>query len=219
MNIFITSDTHGDLTNVLEMYDVITSENTPEGVPHFDNFDCLIHCGDYKKDAYELSKKLGLDVYCAFGNCDGCWSPDFDIVDTDAGSIVVTHGHMEDINNTHEHLYELAEDQGCNCICYGHSHIPVFDEENGYMVINPGSPSRPLDGTDGSCAVLTADENGYRGVLVYYSDVKAALAEESKVRHEEAAEKAEESPAPSQSKKKKNYGGFLRKIFNYSDGQ
>ena len=87
------------------------------------------------------------------------------------------------------------------------------------MVINPGSPSRPLDGTDGSCAVLTADENGYRGELVYYSDVKAALAEESKVRHEEAAEKAEESPAPSQSKKKKNFGGFLRKIFNYSDGQ
>lgn len=219
MNIFITSDTHGDLTNVLEMYDVITSENTPEGVPHFDSFDCLIHCGDYKKDAYELSKKLGLDVYCAFGNCDGHWSPDFDIVDTDAGSIVVTHGHMEDINNTHEHLYELAEDQGCNCICYGHSHIPVFDEENGYMVINPGSPSRPLDGTDGSCAVLTADENGYRGELVYYSDVKAALAEESKVRHEEAAEKVEESPAPSQSKKKKNFGGFLRRIFNYSDGQ
>ena len=62
MNIFITSDTHGDLTNVLEMYDVITSENTPESIPHFDSFDCLIHCGDYKKDAYELSKKLGLDV-------------------------------------------------------------------------------------------------------------------------------------------------------------
>ena len=235
MNIFITSDTHGDLTHVLEMYDAITSESTPEGIPHYDSFDCLIHCGDYSKDAFELSNRLGLEVYSAFGNCDDHWSPDFDILDTEAGSIVVTHGHMEDINNTHEHLYELADDQGCNCICYGHSHIPVFDKENGYLVINPGSPTKPLDGTEGSCAVLTADENGYHGGIVYYTDVEAALAKQNKTEVEVPAEEPAETgdkpemldnnsenetaQASPKLKKKSSLGGFLRRIFNYSDGQ
>lgn len=258
MNIFITGDTHGDLSNVLEMYHALTSEKELPGIPHVDSFNCLIHTGDYKKDAFELGKRLGLEVYSAFGNCDDYWSPDFDVLDTDAGSIVVTHGHIEDVNSTHDRLYELAEDQGCNVIVYGHTHIPVFTEENGYIVINPGSPSRPLDGTLGSCAILTADENGYKGEIVYYSDVKAAIygepAEDAAA--EDTAAPAEEEPAPKEPaeadeapeepaeapaeeeqpqapeeptpapaapaekpKKKSGFGGFLRKIFNYSDGQ
>ena len=263
MNIFITGDTHGDLSRVLEMYDAITND-TPNGIPHVDKFDYLIHCGDYKKDGFELGKKLGLPVITVFGNCDDVWEPDFDIIDTDAGSIVATHGHIEDINNTHEHLYELAEDQGCNCICYGHSHIAVYGEENGYLVINPGSLTKPLDGTLGSVAILKADSNGYAGNLVWYEDLLKAkeAAKEAEVEAEEAAAEPEpveapaeepaepepveepaeepapvEEPAPAEEpaekptepapapaekpakKKSGGLGGFLRKIFNYSDGQ
>ena len=263
MNIFITGDTHGDLSRVLEMYDAITND-TPNGIPHVDKFDYLIHCGDYKKDGFELGKKLGLPVITVFGNCDDVWEPDFDIIDTDAGSIVATHGHIEDINNTHEHLYELAEDQGCNCICYGHSHIAVYGEENGYLVINPGSLTKPLDGTLGSVAILKADSSGYAGNLVWYEDLLKAkeAAKEAEVEAEEAAAEPEpveapaeepaepepveepaeepapvEEPAPAEEPAKKptepapapaeksvkkksgGLGGFLRKIFNYSDGQ
>ena len=226
MNIFITSDTHGDLSRAIEMFDAVTSSTELAGIPHVDHFDCIIHCGDYKKDAFALSKALGLEVYCAYGNCDDVWSPDFDILDTDAGSIVVTHGHIEDVNNTHEHLYELACDQGCNAICYGHTHIPVYTEENGYLVINPGSPSKPLDGTEGSCAILTADENGYSGQLIYYADVLKALdddaapADADETQSGKADPESVESPdTGKKNKKKKSVGGFLRKIFNYSDGQ
>lgn len=235
MNILITGDTHGDLSHILAMYDAMTSDDTLEGIPHVDNFDCLIHTGDYKKDAFELGKKLGLEVYSAFGNCDDYWEPDFDILDTDAGSIVITHGHIEDVNNTHTKLYELAQDQGCNCICYGHTHIPCYEEENGYLVINPGSPTKPLDGTKGSCAVLTADEDGYHGQIVYYEDVEAAVsaaaeteapAEAEAAPAEAPAEAKDEAAAPAEAifkkpapKKSTGFGGFLRKIFNYSDGQ
>ncbi len=261
MNIFITGDTHGDLSKAIEMYEALT-QNTPAGIPHVDKFDYLIHCGDYKKDGYELGKILGLPVVTVYGNCDDVWDPDFDIIDTDAGSIVATHGHVEDINNTHEHLYELAEDQGCNCICYGHSHIAVYGEENGYLVINPGSLTKPLDGTMGSVAILKADENGYAGNLIWYSDLLAAkkaaepaveepaeeaepeepaeeaepeepaaekpveepepAAEEPEPEEPEPEEPAHEEPkpAPAPAKKKSGgLGGFLRKIFNYSDGQ
>ena len=216
MKIFITGDTHHDLTEIIEMYDAITSPDTPEGIPHVDHFDYLIHCGDYKKDAFDLSKKLGLPAVCVFGNCDDVWEPDFDILDTPAGSIAVTHGHVEDVNNTHDGLYALAEDQGCNCVCYGHTHIPVCGEENGYLIINPGSPSRPLDGTKGSCAVLTADESGYKGELVYDQTLLDAREAGKTDAPEDNDSGEKERPAP---KKTGGFGGFLRKIFNYSDGQ
>lgn len=252
MNIFITGDTHGDLNRVIEMYDAITRD-TPEGIPHVDKFDYLIHCGDYKKDGFELGNELGLPVITVYGNCDDVWDPDFDIIDTDAGSIVATHGHVEDINNTHDHLYELAEDQGCNCICYGHSHIATYGEENGYLVINPGSLTKPLDGTMGSVAILKADKDGYSGNLVWYEDLvkakkaradakAAAEAEAAKQAEAEAAKQAEveeakqaeaeeapaepapapaePEPAPAPKKKESDgLGGFLRKLFNWSDGQ
>ena len=295
MNIFITGDTHGDLSRVIEMYDAITRD-TPEGIPHVDKFDYLIHCGDYKKDGFELGNELGLPVITVYGNCDDVWDPDFDIIDTDAGSIVATHGHVEDINNTHDHLYELAEDQGCNCICYGHSHIATYGEENGYLVINPGSLTKPLDGTMGSVAILKADKDGYSGNLVWYEDLvkaKKARADAKAAAEAEAAKQAEaeetpaepepapveepepapepkeepepapteepepapveekpaeepapapkeepapepdtapeepapapkEEPAPAPAPKKKEsdgFGGFLRKLFNWSDGQ
>ena len=238
MKIFVTGDTHSDLSEVMEMYNAITSERAFEGIPHVDRFDYLIHCGDYRKDASELSRRLGLPAVCVYGNCDDVWEADFDILDTPAGSIVVTHGHVEDVNNTHDGLYALAEDQGCNCICYGHTHIPVYGEENGYLVINPGSPAKPLDGTKGSCAILTADENGYSGEIVYYQALldgrKAAKSADSddgpksddsndspKSDDSENGPKSDDSkpaakPAP---KKSGSFGGFLRKIFNYSDGQ
>ena len=228
MNIFITGDTHGDLSRAIEMYDAITAENTLKGVPHVDKFDYLIHCGDYKKDGFDLGQALGLPVIAVYGNCDDVWDPDFDILDTDAGSIVVTHGHVEDINTTHDHLYELAEDQGCNCICYGHSHIAEYEEENGYLLINPGSLTKPLDGTEGSVAILRADENGYAGNLIWYSDVikaeqaareeEPSSAEEPTPQTEEPAPAEKSAPAPAK-KKSSGLGGFLRKIFNYSDGQ
>lgn len=192
MNIFVTSDTHHSLSRVLEMYAQITSANTPEGVPHVDRFDYIIHCGDYKADALELSSRLRIPAVCVYGNCDGVWDRDFDVLETEAGRILVTHGHIEGVNYSHDELYELAEEQGCGMICYGHTHIPVCRKENGYLVLNPGSPSRPLDGTKGSCAVITADESGFSAKLVYYGGMK---------------------------KKTQGSGGFLRKIFNYSDGQ
>lgn len=227
MNIFITSDTHGDLSQIISMYNVITSDKVLEGIPHVDRFDCLIHCGDYKRDALELREKLGLELYSVFGNCDRHREQDFEILDTPAGSILITHGHMEDVRNTHDHLYELAMDQGCNCICYGHTHMAAYGDENGYLVINPGSPTRPRDGSLGSCAILTADENGYSGQLIYFDDVVKAIviSKEKEERSEaESAPEQEQKPEPEKpadkpAKKKSSTGGFLRRIFNYSDGQ
>ena len=38
---------------------------------------------------------------------------------------------------------------------FGHIHRPVFEEQDGVWIVNPGSPSRPRDGSRAGFAVLT----------------------------------------------------------------
>ena len=212
MNIFVTSDTHGRLERTVRIYRALTGEEkTMAGVPKFDGFDLIIHCGDYKSDAFKLKEMLGIDTAAVFGNCDhadgrGRYGHDIEKIPTPAGTIMVTHGDLEGVREGHTDLLYLAEQEECSLVCYGHTHIPVFESEDGIMIVNPGSPTRPLDGTlSGSCAVITANENGFDGEIIYYDDL-----------FEDEPEKSGGSEEGSGSSKT---GGFLRKIFNYSDGQ
>lgn len=186
MRLFIVSDTHGKLDRTKEMYDRIRS-----GV----RFDLLIHCGDYQKDAEALSRLLQLPVVSVPGNCDGCLTQAFETVDLPSGRLLVTHGHMENVRESHEGLVRLAEETGCNAICFGHTHIAEILSIDGIDIVNPGSLTRPLDGSGGTCAAAVSSEQGFTAELFYYND------------------------AHPQQKKKKPSGGFLRSIMNYSDGQ
>ena len=190
MNIFVTSDTHGYLARAVEMYEMITGERKesflPEGqelgklksgIPHIEKFDLMVHAGDLKPDAFKLKQELGLETHAVFGNCDGVMERltaghDFDTFMTPAGKALVTHGDLEDINTDLDRLLYLADQEGCNIAFFGHSHVPVFKEIDGITVVNPGSPTKPLDGTRlGSVAYVKADENGYTGEIVYYEDL------------------------------------------------
>jgi|GEM_PF-38684 len=239
MKIFVTSDTHRNLDRVLRIYDLITGD-TPEGVTHVDSFDLMIHCGDLKPDARKLGKRLGLETVCVYGNCDHAadrayGGHDIEKVPTPAGTILVTHGDLELVNSGHTNLLYLAEQEGCNCVCYGHTHLPVFDSEDGIFVVNPGSPSRPLDGTAyGSCAILNAEENGYSGEILYYEDLfgdedcegyadggsgRSGGADGGSGRSGGADKSSGSKDGSAKKNGKSGVGGFLRKIFNYSDGQ
>ncbi len=223
MNIFVISDTHGQIDRAVEMY-----ERFSAGVI----IDAVIHCGDYKRDADLLARKLHQKVVSVRGNCDGALEREFQTLDTPAGRILVTHGHTENVGWGPDRLALLAESEGCACACYGHTHVPLVrrlparaagqdsegrgdhsalpsspvrssqpgnsgapGEPGELLLINPGSLTRPRDGTDGSCALLIAAEKGFTASIIYYGN----------------------GPAPAQ--KKKARGGRLRSILNYSDGQ
>ncbi len=160
MNILVLSDTHGDLSRATEMYERLTA-----GII----IDCIIHCGDYGADAEKLAVKLHQDVYYVRGNCDGARRREFRTLDTPAGKILLTHGHTENVNYGTDRLVRLAESQGCKAACYGHTHIPeVTRSPEGMLVVNPGSLTKPLDGTQGSCALIVATEKNLTASLIYY---------------------------------------------------
>ncbi|MGN0658894.1 MAG: metallophosphoesterase family protein [Emergencia sp.] len=193
MKILLISDTHGDLSRVRTVLDTVR------------DIDLIAHCGDLQHDAWELEDTSGIPVVSVKGNCDGARKPDRQIIDTPAGKILITHGHLEGAGYDYNKLLYLGEEQGCIAVCFGHTHAAMCEDFAGIWLINPGSLPRPRDGSGGTCAVLRCEEDDFHASIVHYDRI--------------AARNPSGPPSPSQkqSPKKKVRGGFLRDMLNYSD--
>lgn len=179
MKIFVTGDTHRKLDKVYKVFERL------KGV------DMILHTGDYEGDAKVLEETLNIPVIGVKGNCDGSMSSsDYRIVESDYGNILLTHGHMQSVDYSYDRLLYLAEENDCVAAVCGHTHVPCCEQYDGIYVINPGSLTRPRDGSSGSYAVITATESTFAASIVYYNDTF---------------------------EKKAAKGGFVKNILNYSD--
>ncbi len=182
MKIFVISDTHGDLRKVFQIYEKLN------------HIDLILHCGDYKKDALTLKDALGVPVIGVRGNCDGASAADREIVETPAGRILLTHGHLDGAGHNPLALKYAAEEAQCIAVCFGHTHVPVCEKDDGIYLINPGSLPRPRDGSCGSYAIIHSNEKEFYANIVYYETVCGAKTNRGRTQ-----------------------GGFLRGLLNYSD--
>lgn len=182
MKILLLSDTHGDLQKAFQVYEKLT------------DIDLLLHCGDYQRDARTLEKSLKIPVISVKGNCDGADTPDRRVVETPAGRLLLTHGHLDGAGYNPLRLKYLAEENQCIAVCFGHTHIPLCEKTDDVYLINPGSLPRPRDGSNGSYAVIHSTEQNFYANIVYYDTVFGG-------KHG----------------KDKPQSGFLRGLLNYSD--
>ena len=159
MNIFVLSDTHGNIGKAIEMYERLSA-----GI----NFDLIIHCGDFKMDALRLGELLKVEVVSVRGNCDGARTRDIALVEAPSTRIAVTHGHMEDVKLSKLNLKYLAQEKKCSIVCYGHTHRPENEVVDGVRLFNPGSISLPRDGTQGSVGIIVSDNKHTACSVVYY---------------------------------------------------
>lgn len=160
MNILVLSDTHGELGRALEMYKRISTLIC--------KIDRIIHCGDFIKDAHELEAQTGTPVSCAPGNCDGCNKENFEIIDTPAGKIMITHGHMENVKFSLMNLKYLAMQYKCVAVCFGHTHVPVNEVSSSIRFINPGSLTNPRGGSKSSCALIISEDQKLAATIIEY---------------------------------------------------
>jgi len=132
MKILVVSDTHG--RNDV-MWDVIKKEEP---------FDMFIHCGDLETEEWELRDRIDCAMFMVPGNNDyfSMLSPlvAFDIADHRA---VLTHGHRYHIHSGLSSLYYLARENQADIVFFGHVHVPVYEEKDGVIFINPGSLTYP----------------------------------------------------------------------------
>ena len=177
MKYLVISDTHGVMGRV---YEVIRNEKDLDGI---------IHLGDLKKDSLELEKRLEIPVYGVMGNCDGAinHSEASKVIETDAGKILLTHGHLDGVNFDITNLMYRALENQCIAAFFGHTHIQYLEDTGEVILMNPGSLTKPRDGSNGSYAIAEIiDGNLTCRIVNYKKNVKAK-------------------------------GGYIKGLINYSD--
>ncbi len=147
-HILLISDTHGKT----EKLEKILSDVT---------FDAVLHMGDIGRQEDEIQKLVfpkPIDI--VRGNCD-LFSDSTDKLVTSFEKVTVfaTHGHIYGVNYGLDRLVYAASEVGASVAIYGHTHVPLVTYENGILIVNPGSLSRPLQiGGRPTYAILTIDE-------------------------------------------------------------
>lgn len=180
MKILVIGDTHGKLNKVRDIY------------PKLKNIDLIAHTGDHLRDARALGREFNIDVVAVKGNCDGSFSgEDFEIIETEYGKILLTHGHMQNVKMQLSTLMYKAMENQCRAVLFGHTHQALIEEANGIRLINPGSLTQPRDGSSGSYAIVRTSADSLDASIVYYSTIMG--------------------------KEKKPQAGYIRSLLNYSD--
>ncbi len=138
-HILIVSDSHG------------RNDNLHTIVKRFPHLDMMLHLGDSQCPNSELEHIAGCPVEIVRGNCDwNSQNPALRVFDIDGLRIFMTHGHNYSVNYSLIRLVQAAREQQASIAMFGHTHIPIIDEQSGDVtVINPGSITLPRQ--EGHC--------------------------------------------------------------------
>ncbi len=147
MKILVMSDTHGHKANI------------EKALQKYPDIDCIIHLGDYARDAEHLKKLTDKEVYSLKGNCDVSSDAKQELVLTvDGKKILALHGHQQCVKTSLLPLGLYAIQKGADLVLFGHTHIPVEEPYADVILYNPGSLGEPR-GRKPSVGII-AIENG-----------------------------------------------------------
>ena len=132
MRILVISDSHGrndDIEGVLKQVGDI---------------DMMIHCGDVERGDSYIREIADCPVVMVAGNNDYYLDlPSEEEVRIGDYKVLVTHGHGYYVNSGVDYLREHALEYGYDVVMYGHTHVPLLEQVEGVIVLNPGSLSYP----------------------------------------------------------------------------
>ena len=157
MRIAVVSDTHiGQRLSVFPR----------SFVERLDEFDGVIHCGDYTNmDALDFFRGLKL-FYGVHGNMDDTEVkqalPETLIIELEGVKIGVIHGWGPPFGLELKVLRKISEtypNEKLDIVLFGHTHTPLDQTIKGIRVINPGALSGNIFSKKGSWGILTI-ENG-----------------------------------------------------------
>jgi len=143
----VVSDSHGDCGHLEQALMKLEAGG---------KIDALIHCGDGGHDAKYLTGNI-LQTVIVRGNCDG-WSSPFQeemLLNIGKAKFLVTHGHRYGVKRDLSILAEAAASKGAQVACFGHTHVPYCQWQNGVLLVNPGACVYA-----GRCAPIIVDDRG-----------------------------------------------------------
>lgn len=149
MKVLVVSDSHGK-------HDLLRKAIGQEAP-----IDLLIHAGDIEGDPDKiLGPKREYEIRAVAGNMD--WGDKLEpelVFDMAGHKVFLTHGHRYGVSYTLANLRETAAEYECDVAIYGHTHMPAMDEQNGILLLNPGSVAKPRQaGLDKTYAVIDIND-------------------------------------------------------------
>lgn len=115
--------------------------------------DVFLHCGDLCDEPEYYPEWLFVR-----GNNDYYASPrrmpDFRVLNLGGHKVYITHSHHCSYYNRSRDLANLAQENGCDVVCFGHTHVGCEDMEDGILLVNPGSCWMSRDGRPASYVVM-----------------------------------------------------------------
>lgn len=146
MRIIVFSDSHGDISRAMEILDR-------------EEYDLVIHLGDYSEDGRLIREKIDRPVYQVRGNCD------YYDLDTDLEQVLVlagkkfflSHGHDYGVKHNYNRIFYRGLELGADIVLFGHSHRPLILRDK-IILFNPGSISLPQPGEAASYGLIRIED-------------------------------------------------------------
>lgn len=121
----------------------------------FKNTDLILHAGDFT-EAHVLDelKEIG-PVQAVLGNCDSAELARQLPVTTSTSAGGITVGMIHDSGNKHGRRKRMAEVfTGHRVVVFGHSHMPLIEDDGSLLLLNPGSACDPRQAKVPTVAML-----------------------------------------------------------------
>ena len=150
MRVLIVSDTHG------------RHGGLDRALQEAGNIDMLIHLGDVEGGETYIDAVADCEKHIIRGNNDFFSElPREEEFYIGSHKVFITHGHAYYVSLDPEYIREEGKARGAEIVMFGHKHRPFFEDDNGIIVLNPGSLSFPRqEGRKGSYMILEMDEDG-----------------------------------------------------------
>ena len=150
MRVLIVSDTHG------------RHGGLARALQEAGNIDMLIHLGDVEGGETYIDAVADCEKHIIRGNNDFFSElPREEEFYIGSHKVFITHGHAYYVSLDPEYIREEGKARGAEIVMFGHTHRPFFEDDNGIIVLNPGSLSFPRqEGRKGSYMILEMDQDG-----------------------------------------------------------
>ena len=132
MKILIVSDTH----RKDDIFAQVLKKESP--------VDLIIHAGDAEGSEDYFEALTDAPFYYVAGNNDFFSDAPYDITfRVGSETVFLTHGHHYYVSTSEQRVVEEALARGASVLIYGHTHRPVLRQEEGLLIMNPGSLAYP----------------------------------------------------------------------------
>ena len=149
MRIMVISDTHGSDWRFLD------------ALQDAGKIDAVIHAGDGEGHEDICEEAAGVPFYYVAGNNDYESDAPRDMVFKLLGHrIFLTHGHRYRVRMKPELIRKEARARHADILIYGHTHIPLAEQDKDLLVLNPGSTTYPYRPGGRSSYILLDLEEG-----------------------------------------------------------